>query len=173
MAKRVRSMQDFDFRGTALSADEFSKGKVITTTGEPHAEYAWDCGPAISRYLEELRNGRLIARWCKRCNRTMLPPRMFCELCWCPTTEWRFVRDTGIVNTFSLCNITWDMKPLKTPQIPAVIEIDGASAGMGIMHLIGGCDPRKVRIGMKVKAVWKPAAEREGAITDILHFTPA
>jgi uncharacterized OB-fold protein len=26
---------------------------------------------------------------------------------------------------------------------------------------------------MKVKAVWKPESEREGAITDIIYFEPA
>ena len=58
------------------------------------------------------------------------------------------------------------------PELPAVIEIDGASPGMGIMHRLGEVDPKKIRIGMKVKAVWKPAAEREGSITDIKYWKP-
>ena len=58
------------------------------------------------------------------------------------------------------------------PQIPAVIEIDGASKGLGILHLISEIEPRKVRIGMRVKAVWKPVEERQGAITDIKYFKP-
>ena len=31
---------------------------------------------------------------------------------------------------------------------------------------------RQIRVGMKVKAVWKPKEERTGAITDIRHFKP-
>jgi len=54
-----------------------------------------------------------------------------------------------------------------------VIEIDGASKDMGIMHMLGEVEPDDIKIGMKVKAVWKPAAERTGAITDILYFKPA
>jgi uncharacterized OB-fold protein len=42
----------------------------------------------------------------------------------------------------------------------------------GIMHLLGEVDPQKVKIGMRVQAVWKPPKEREGAITDILYFKP-
>jgi uncharacterized OB-fold protein len=53
-----------------------------------------------------------------------------------------------------------------------VIEIDGAAPGMGILHLIDEVDPWQVEIGMKVKAVWKPAEERQGAITDIRYFEP-
>jgi len=40
------------------------------------------------------------------------------------------------------------------------------------MHKLGEVDPEKVYIGMRVKAVWKPAEERQGAITDILYFKP-
>jgi len=56
--------------------------------------------------------------------------------------------------------------------LPAVIEIDGASKGMGIMHLLGEVKPEDIKIGMKVKAVWKPESERTGSITDIEYFKP-
>lgn len=82
------------------------------------------------------------------------------------------LEDTGTVNTFSLCYVTWDVKRIKEPQIPAVIEINGASPLHGIMHILGEVDPDKVHIGMRVKAVWKPAEERQGSITDILYFKP-
>jgi probable rRNA maturation factor len=42
----------------------------------------------------------------------------------------------------------------------------------GILHLLGEVEPKDVEIGMKVEAVWKPAKEREGAITDIRYFRP-
>ena len=80
--------------------------------------------------------------------------------------------DTGTVNTFSLCYVTWDVQRIKDPEIPAVIEIDGASPLHGIMHKLGDVKPKDVSIGMRVQAVWKPADQREGAVTDILYFKP-
>jgi hypothetical protein len=56
--------------------------------------------------------------------------------------------------------------------MPAVIEIDGASTGHGILHKLGDVDPQALHIGMRVRAVWKPAKQRTGAITDILYFKP-
>ena len=53
-----------------------------------------------------------------------------------------------------------------------MIEIDGASTLHGFMHMLGEVDPKKVKIGMRVKAVWKPADERVGSINDILYFKP-
>jgi uncharacterized OB-fold protein len=40
------------------------------------------------------------------------------------------------------------------------------------MHMLGEVEPKEVKIGMKVQAVWKPAAEREGSILDIAYFKP-
>ena len=39
--------------------------------------------------------------------------------------------------------------------------------------MLGEAEPEDLKIGMKVKAVWKAAGERTGAITDILYFKPA
>jgi uncharacterized OB-fold protein len=138
----------------------------------PQLRYARDVGEAIQRYLQELKNGRLIARSCHQCGRIMIPPRMFCERCFQPTDEWVYVKDTGKILTFSLCYVTWDVQRLKQPQIPAVIEIDGASPGMGILHLIKKVRPQNVKVGMAVRAIWKPEKKRVGSITDIDYWTP-
>lgn len=136
------------------------------------ARYAWDTGVAVSGYLRGLREGRILARECLRCRRILVPPRMFCEECFRPTDRWTQVRDTGRVNTFSICYIRWDMEPLTEPELPAVIEIDGASPGIGFMHKLGEVDPDAVSVGMEVEAVWRPEGEREGSILDIRYFRP-
>ena len=159
-------------QATPLSSEDLAAGKALTIPGAPNARYAWDAGEAIGRYLEELKNGRIVGRVCRRCKRTMVPPRMFCELCHRPTDAWARVQDSGRVNTFSICHVSWDVKRLATPQIPAVIELDGASPGMGILHLLGEVRPPDVKIGMRVQAVWKREAGRVGAVTDILYFKP-
>jgi uncharacterized OB-fold protein len=97
---------------------------------------------------------------------------MFCEECFRPTDDWVECQHTGWVKTFSLCNVRWDMVRLEQPELPAVVAIDGASPGMGLLHLLGEVEPKAIAIGMRVQAVWKPAAEREGSITDIRYFKP-
>ena len=160
------------FPGTPLSQADFDEGKILTTHWRPKLDYGWDAGVAISRYLDGLQNGRIIGTKCRRCRRIVVPPRVVCEWCWEPIDEWVYLEDTGTVNTFSTCYILWDATRVKEPQLPAVIEIDGASKGAGILHLLGEVAPEDVRIGMKVQAVWKPADERTGSITDIEYFKP-
>jgi len=163
----------YDFKGTPLRGSDIKEKKVLTTSWKPNLQYAWDDGVAIGRYLKELKNGKIIARKCNKCERIMIPPRMFCELCFRATDKWVYVEDTGSINTFSISYVHWDAKRIKEgekPFIPAVIEIDGASEGMGILHVLGEVDPEVVKSGMRVKAVWKSPEERTGAITDIKYF---
>ncbi len=159
-------------RGTPLEAADLKPGKIFLTTYKPKLRYAWDTGEAIGRYLEELKGGRLVARRCRGCERVMIPPRMFCERCFRPTDGWVYVKDTGKVNTFSLCYVSWDVRRLRQPEIPAVIEIDGASPGMGILHVLKNVSPKTVRVGMRVRALWKPPSQRTGSITDIAYWVP-
>ncbi len=161
-----------EFPGVYLKESDFRDNKVLFNEWDPNAQYAWDAGVAIGRYLAELKQGRLIGVHCKKCRRTVIPPRNFCEWCFRPMDEWVHLPDTGTVNTFSLCYVTWDMKVLTDPEIPAVIDIDGTTPRVGIMHKLGEVDPKAVSIGMKVQAVWKPPEEREGSILDIKCFRP-
>ena len=160
-----------DLPGTPLSDAQVRRREVLTHELDPNARYAWDTGVAIGRFLEGLRRGRLLARRCHRCQRTLLPPRMFCEQCFRPTDSWVRVPDTGTVNTYSISHIRWDASPLEQPIFIGVIEIDGTSHG-ALLHYLGEIDQGSVRIGMKVQALWKPPDQREGSILDIRYFRP-
>ena len=160
------------YPGTPLDKRSLKGRKIFLTSYAPRLRYRWDTGEAIGRYLKELRQGRLIARRCDGCQRIMIPPRMFCERCFRPTDEWVYLNDTGRILTFSLCYVTWKVRRLKQPQIPAVIEIDGASPGMGILHLVKKAPLKQVRVGMPVRAVWRTPSQRCGSVTDISHWQP-
>lgn len=158
--------------GTSLSEKEIQERSVLSIQDNLLGNFAWDTGIAIGKYLVGLKNGVILGSYCTQCRRTVVPPRTVCEWCYRSMSEYVPLGDTGVVNTFSLCYVTWDVKRIQDPEIPAVIDLDGASPLHGIMHKLGEVQPDHVKIGMKVQAVWKTAAEREGAITDILYFKP-
>jgi len=158
---------------TKISLKDIQQGKVLTSHDVPNLKYAWDNGVAIGRYLEELKNGKIIGKQCHGCKRVLVPPRLFCETCWKPTDDWAYVKDTGTILTCVVSHVNWDASRVKKGQryhTPAVIELDGAGRDQGILHLIDEIEPYDIKIGMKVKAVWKKPEERIGAITDIKYF---
>lgn len=167
MSEKIRR-----YPGKELTSEDLAKAGFPSVTFGEEFKYSWGAGVALGRFLDELKNGRVIGRRCNKCGRVLVPPRMYCEIDFSSTDEWVFVEDAGTVNTFSISYVSKDAGRLKEPQIPAVIELDGASKGMGILHVLGEVSPDKVSIGMRVKAVWKKPGDRTGSITDILYFKP-
>ncbi len=160
------------YPGNEVDLEALEAGRFISTAYKTTLRYSWTSGVAISRFLDGLKEGELWARKCNECGRTMIPPRMYCEEDFRPTDEWVRVSDTGKVNTFSISYVNNDASRREKPIVVSVIEIDGASPEMGILHILGEVEPSKVEIGMKVEAVWLSKAERKGAITDIAYFRP-
>jgi len=154
------SLSDAQFRSAA--------GAVDTPLD---VRYSWDPGDAVGAFLDGLRDGRILATTCTSCGRTLVPPRAFCERCFRSTDAWMELAAIGTVETFSICHVTWDMRPLDEPELPAVIRIDGSSDG-GFLHKLGEVAPDDVRIGMAVEAVWRPLDDRTGSILDIAYFRP-
>ena len=158
---------------TRIRLRDIQEGKVLSVKDKPNLKYAWDNGVAIGRYLAGLKEGRIVGKRCVSCKRVLVPPRMFCELCWRPTDEWTDVRDTGRILTVVVSHVNWDASRVEAGRryhTPAVIELDGAGKDQGILHLIDEMEPYDIQIGMRVRAVWKDPAERIGAITDINYF---
>lgn len=160
-----------EFPGKTFRESDIANRKVLCTEWDPNLKWAWDTGVGYGGYFAALKEGKIIGTKCNKCHRVLLPARAFCEWCFRPVDEWIYLKDTGVVNTFCIPHTDWQARRLDVPQIAALIEIDG-SGGVAIMHLIEEIDPKKVKVGMKVKAVWKPKKEREGSVTDIKYWKP-
>ncbi|MBI2935970.1 MAG: Zn-ribbon domain-containing OB-fold protein [Chloroflexi bacterium] len=161
-----------EFQGHPLRDSDISQRRVLTTESRPHAGYAWDTGIALSRYLAGLKQGHLLGSRCAKCRRIVVPPRVVCEHCFLPMSEWVPLQDTGTVLSYSICYVAWDAQRVQEPEIPAVIQIDGASEGVGILHILGEVRREDIVIGMQFKAFCKPPRKRKVAITDIRYFKP-
>ncbi len=158
--------------GNPLKEEDIESQKVLSVVYHPKAKYSWATGIAIGRFLSDLKLGKITGSKCQHCDRIVVPPRIFCELCFKPSAGWVSLPDTGVVNTYSISYIMADTTRVKEPMIPAVIEIDDTS-NAGFLHLLGEVKPNDVRIGMRVKAVWADPSKRTGSITDIKYFAPA
>ncbi len=158
--------------GTHVRDKHIYNKEITYTWWEPEVQYSWSLGPAMSRFLQELKAGKIIGKKCNTCDRVIVPPRMFCEYCYNPTGEWVYLKDTGTVETFSISYLDPDARRIEEPILIGVISIDGAAPKHGFMHYFGEMKPEELKIGMRVKAVWKPENERTGSITDIKYFRP-
>lgn len=131
--------------------------------------YRYNMGKVGSKFFIEIRDHKKIfgLRCCK-CQITYVPPRATCGKCFNLLQDWIEVSDQGTLETFTIVNYTTAVQPVAAPLIYGIVKLEGADTGL--THLIGETDPGKLRIGMRLKAVFKD--ERRGNMLDILYFKP-
>jgi uncharacterized OB-fold protein len=143
----------------------------VTMTITPvRLRYQHTASPAESAYLRGLAEGRLLGQRCPACGLVYIPSRGTCPADGVTTDAEVELPDTGTVTTFSVVNVAYPGQRITPPYVAAAILLDRAD--IAFHHLILGCDPAQVRMGMRVKAVWKPRAEWASTADTISHFTP-
>jgi uncharacterized OB-fold protein len=154
--------------GTAGPGQAGEPVTMITTPVRLAYEHTTSAGE--SSYLHGLAEGRLLGQRCPACGKVYIPPRGACPVDGVPTTDEVELPDTGIVTTFCVVNVPYQGQRVTPPYVAASVLLDGAD--IAFQHLILGCDPDEVRMGMRVVAVWKPRAEWGTSPQNIDHFRP-
>ena len=144
---------------------------VTMITTPVRLSYQHIASPAETSYLLGLAEGRLLGQRCPACGKVYLPPRGACPTCGVPTSEEVALPPAGIVTTFCVVNVPFTGQRVQPPYVAAAVLIDGAD--IPFQHLVLGCDPGEVRMGMRVRAVWKPREDWGTTIENIDHFEPS
>jgi uncharacterized OB-fold protein len=164
--------------GPAPAAGAAAAGQAPAQPPEPvtmittpiRLDYEHTTSPAESTYLHGLAAGRLLGQRCPACHKVYIPPRGACPTDGIPTTDEVELPDTGTVTTFCVVNVPYPGQLVQPPYVAASVLLDGAD--IAIQHLILGCEPGEVRMGMRVKAAWKPREQWGTTIENIDHFQP-
>jgi uncharacterized OB-fold protein len=143
---------------------------VTMITTPVRLDYEHIAAPGESTYLRGLAAGRLLGQRCPACHKVYIPPRGACPTDGVPTTDEVELPDTGTVTTFCVVNVPYPGQRVQPPYVAASVLLDGAD--IAIQHLILGCEPGEVRMGMRVKAAWKPREQWGTTIENIDHFQP-
>jgi hypothetical protein len=139
--------------------------------GEMPVESRYTVGLAGERFFREIKdNARFVGTRCEGCSITYVPPRLYCERCFAKLDDWVEVKPTGTVHTYTVLHLALEGSSLEEPEILAFVVLDGGDGGL--VHRLGEVAPDELEIGMRVEAVFKPRAEREGSINDIRYFRP-
>jgi uncharacterized protein len=149
-----------------------SEGTIpVTMTVTPvRLRYEHTASPGESAYLRGLAEGRLTGQRCPTCGKVYVPSRGTCPVDGVPADITVELPDTGTVTTFSIVNVAYPGQQVTPPYVAAAVLLDGAD--IAFQHLILGCEPGEVRIGMRVRAVWRPRDEWDTTASTISHFTP-
>jgi uncharacterized OB-fold protein len=124
--------------------------------------YMHTASPGETAYLRGLAEHRLLGQRCGVCGQVYVPPRGTCPADGVPTSEEVELPESGTVTTFCIVNVGYPGQRVTPPYVAAAVLLDGAD--IAFQHLVLGCDPGEVRMGMRVRAVW--------AENGVSHFEP-
>jgi uncharacterized protein len=151
--------------GPAAGTAGETEAEAVTGTVTPvRLHYEHTASPGESVYLRGLAERRLLGQRCGVCGRVYVPPRGTCPADGVPTAEEVELPETGTVTTFCVVNVGYPGQRVSPPYVAAAVLLDGAD--IAFQHLILGCEPGEVRMGLRVRAVW----DDSGGIS---HFAPA
>ena len=145
--------------------DPGTEAGVVTGTITPvRLSYLHTASPGESAYLRGLADRRLLGQRCGVCGQVYVPPRGTCPADGVPTQEEVELPETGTVTTFCVVNVGYPGQKVTPPYVAAAVLLDGAD--IAFQHLVLGCEPGEVRMGLRVRAVWNDSG-------GISHFAPA
>jgi len=139
--------------------------------GQINIPNTYSAGAVGSRFLVELRdNKRIMGTRCPKCNLVYVPARSVCRDCFGQLSEWVEVSNKGTLLSHAIARQPTPVQPVPPPIIYGIIQLDGADTG--IVHMLGEVDPTQLKVGMRVKAVFKTKKQRVASILDIKYFKP-
>jgi uncharacterized OB-fold protein len=166
---RVRPKYRQDRAGSITDIESFlPEVTMITATGR--LEFELKPGKALDRFLQGMAEGRILGHRCDVCGSVIVPMKGLCPRDGVPTTEEVELPDTGTVTTFAVNNLP-DPRAPEVPFVSAYVLLDGADIAM--LTLVAGIPADQVRMGMRVRAVWKPREEWGPTIQNIRWFEPS
>jgi uncharacterized OB-fold protein len=133
-------------------------------------DYTYAASPEESAFYRGLAEGRILGQRCPTCLKVYVPPRSACPADGTPTAEEVELAHEGTVTTFCIVNVPFLGQKITPPYVSAYVLLDGAD--IAFLHLILDIPADEVRMGMRVKAVWKPREEWGTTIENISHFSP-
>lgn len=139
--------------------------------GDMQADYMYTSGIAGDKFFNHLKEkDTFLATKCKTCNKVLFPPRLYCEDCFNEITDndWMEVPCTGTVRIYTVAKLNAHGEKMQEPIVVALIDIDNTDGA--ILGIIKTSDYDKDFSGLKVKAILRPKAKREGTLKDILYW---
>ena len=121
-------------------------------------------------YLKALKEGKLLGGRTGKDGKLYFPAREADPATGRVLDEFIELPDKGTVTTFAIINIPFPGQRIKPPYVAAYVLLDGAD--IPFLHLVSDIEADKVRMGMRVEAVWRPREEWDFGIDNIEYFRP-
>ncbi len=163
---------------TPPGAEEEEEQELLVLKKVISVKERFATGPVMGKYLNGLKEKKILANRCHECGRTQVPPREICAVCRIRCEEWLEVGPKGnvrLVDTAYYASpdpLTGETR--ETPYGLAYILLDGCKGQEVFPHFLRDDQLDRIEMGWNekkgtiVRPVW--AEERTGKVSDIKYF---
>jgi uncharacterized OB-fold protein len=116
--------------------------------------------PETKAFWDGASRGTLLVKLCRSCGQAHYYPRALCPFCFSDATEWQPAAGSGTIYSYSV---------MRRAEIPYAIAYVTLDEGVTMLTNIVDCDLDALRIGQRVRVVFKPT---DGG-PPVPMFTPA
>lgn len=145
---------------------------VSKVEGKVRIPYKWVYGKVLARFYAGMKDeGKFYGKRCPSCKGVQLPPKGFCGVCHVATEDgWIELPNLGTLESFTTVHMEFPGQPMKPPYTYGYIKLDGANTHL--YHLVKEIAEDKIKVGLRVEAVWEDQEKRRGNLYDIKYFRP-
>ncbi len=154
------------------------KEHMVTTGTWPLSAYRWKTERFMDRYVQAMKEKKLLGLRCPACGTIYVPPVPMCARCHSAMRlerdeDWLRMSERGTVITYTV--LYADVSPGGLRELSpgerrifVLVQPDGADTHL-LVELKDSSE-KDLHVGMRVKAVW--ADKPRGALADLAYFTP-
>jgi uncharacterized OB-fold protein len=108
-----------------------------------------EANPETKPFWDAAASGKLLIKTCRSCGEAHYYPRAICPHCFSDATEWLEASGDGAIYSYSVIR--------RGAPVPYAIAYVMLAEGVTMMTNIVDCDLDTIRIGQKVRVVFKPS----------------
>ncbi|MBF0102030.1 MAG: long-chain-fatty-acid--CoA ligase [Desulfobacterales bacterium] len=129
-------------------------------------------GPVMGKFLNALKDKKILANKCPKCHRLQTPPREVCATCVVRADEFVEIGPEGEITAFDIAYyaspdpLTGDTR--ETPYCSIHVRLDGCKGHETFWHELNPENIDRVKTGVRVRPVWNK--QRSGKVSDIEYF---
>ena len=97
--------------------------------GEWHVRYKYSIGKVAGKFFDALKQKKILATHCAKCNLSFLPPRAYCERSFEPCDGWVEAGQEGVIEASTIVTAAFENLPTP-PYAIAYVRLDGISTAL-------------------------------------------
>jgi uncharacterized OB-fold protein len=156
-----------------MAKQETNKNEAVIY-GEWHVRYKYSVGKVAGKFFDGLKEKKILATHCRKCNLSFLPPRAYCERSFEPCDGWVEAGQEGVIEASTIVTAAFENLP-PPPYAIAYVRLDGVSTALiNFIREIDLSDASRaaelIKPGTRVQVKFNE--KPEGRITDF-HYVLA